>query len=149
MTGEPSGHSVSEGDGSPVHTAADVPCGPLCPARAGRGVAGRGAVQHDGSGRPVWCSRVGASARDDARFRRSTSTLLTGAAPCSPMRQKPAAAASQTVVSCSPVPPLTPTAPTMTPSARTRAPPAKTITLPLLDAWMPWNCPPGVASSAS
>ena len=46
-------------------------------------------------------------------------------------------AASHTAVSCSPVPPLTPTAPTMTPSARTGAPPANTITFPLLDAWMP------------
>ena len=51
--------------------------------------------------------------------------------------QKAAAAASATVVSCSPSPPLTPTAPTTWPSRSSGMPPAKIITRPLLDSWMP------------
>ena len=53
-----------------------------------------------------------------------------------------AAAASATAWSCSPVPPLTPTAPTTAPPRRSGTPPAKTITRPPFDTWMPKNWPP-------
>ena len=51
--------------------------------------------------------------------------------------QSAAAAASATVVSWSPSPPLTPTAPTTWPSRSSGMPPAKMITRPLLVSWMP------------
>ena len=53
-----------------------------------------------------------------------------------------AAPASATAWSCSPDPPLTPTAPTTLPPFFSGMPPAKIITLPPFDAWIPKNCPP-------
>ena len=62
---------------------------------------------------------------------------LVAAFPALTGAQNAAAPASATVVSCSPSPPLTPTAPTTWPSRLSGMPPAKTITRPSLDAWMP------------
>src|SRR5207249_9564570 len=53
-----------------------------------------------------------------------------------------AASTAATALSCSPDPPLTPIAPTALPSFSNGMPPAKTMILPLLDAWIPKNCPP-------
>src|ERR1700682_3605696 len=57
--------------------------------------------------------------------------------------EQAATAASATAWSCSPLPPLTPTAPAIWPFTLIGRPPAKIITRPWFDAWMPKNWSPG------
>jgi hypothetical protein len=79
---------------------------------------------------------VRGDARPEARGLR---TSLTSGSPFSPPRryEQAATAASATAWSCSPLPPLTPTAPTIWPFIVSGAPPAKIITRPWFEMWMP------------